>query len=41
MGGSLFDGVGWKAVDVTQDITIMVTPLKMVNTPEQIKKNGN
>lgn len=36
-----FDGVGWKAVDVTPGYYYNVaTLLKMVNTPEQIKKNA-
>lgn len=35
-----FDGVGWKAVDVTPGYYYNVATLqKMVNTPEQIKKN--
>lgn len=36
-----FDGVGWKAVDVTPGYYYNVATLqKMVNTPEQIKKNA-
>ena len=36
-----FDGVGWKAVDVTPGYYYNVVTLqKMVNTPEQIKKNA-
>ena len=36
-----FDGVGWKAVDVTPGYYYNVETLqKMVNTPEQIKKNA-
>lgn len=36
-----FDGVGWKAVDVTPGYYYNVATLqKMINTPEQIKKNA-
>ena len=36
-----FDGVGWNAVDVTPGYYYNVATLqKMVNTPEQIKKNA-
>ena len=40
--GSVYkDGVGWKAVDVTPGYYYNVATLqKMVNTPEQIKKNA-
>lgn len=36
-----FDGVGWKAIDVTPGYYYNVATLqKMVNTPEQVKKNA-
>ncbi len=35
---SLFDGVGWKAVDVTPEKVIRAT-LQMVNTPNRSTKN--
>lgn len=36
-----FDGIGWKAIDVTPGYYYNVVTLqKMVNTPEQIKKNA-
>lgn len=36
-----FDGIGWKAIDVTPGYYYNVATLqKMVNTPEQVKKNA-